>query len=134
MRITRDEDNATLHAVLDGEVLLPCPFCGSVGMELTNFSITRTTHYWVECWCGAKIDGDSYPNAEDEADHIKAAESAVAAWNKRISPAAVFIPIHDDVHALTYLDTKTGERVITTVSIAEDGTIGKYHIDMWTLN
>ena len=81
--------------------LVPCPFCGSEDLELSN---THTPYFSVECQeCGAEVHGEcigkhsathfSYstePRGQLEANYYglpinyaKAARSAVAAWNRR---------------------------------------------------
>lgn len=78
------EKKRTLHrfdAVLpDASGLLPCPFCGGRA-ELTH---TWTAHYWIECQdCEAEVPGQFSGKEHREADHRRAAESAIDAWNQR---------------------------------------------------
>lgn len=68
-------------SLLEEEVLLPCPFCGSSNVELVN---TWTACYWLECECGAQIDGESFPNDYSLADHEKSKRSAIEKWNRRV--------------------------------------------------
>jgi len=71
-----------------GRELRPCPFCGSTELELAN---TWTPSYWVECnCCGATKPGQAAnwktnDQAYDRSRHVKAAISAVDAWNSRFS-------------------------------------------------
>lgn len=78
--------------------LAPCPFCGSEELELCN---THSPSFWVECECGVEVHGEAFatrtsqsysaePEGPNEADYAglrpifrKAADSAIAAWNRR---------------------------------------------------
>jgi len=71
--------------------LNPCPFCGSIDLEVSN---THTPSYWVECHeCDAKAHGASfnYTTKQHNDFHSKplprpyvlARKSAIAAWNRR---------------------------------------------------
>lgn len=65
--------------------LLPCPFCGSNKMTIEN---THTPCYWVECECGARMEtaGVGYKSLAGKsrmANHRKAKQMAIDAWNRR---------------------------------------------------
>lgn len=85
--ITKHAASDLLTAELEGEELLPCPFCGSEA-ELAH---TWTAAYWVECLeCEAQRSGeyggdlsDVGDPDHDRASHIASAKSAVEAWNTR---------------------------------------------------
>lgn len=86
------------------EALLPCPFCGSDCVELSN---THTPSFWVGCKdCGAEVNGQYFPSRRKRVtkfsytattptspfesnyaglhvEYRKAADSAIAAWNRR---------------------------------------------------
>lgn len=89
-----------------GDHVLPCPFCGSRAVELNN---THNASYWVECaTCGAEHHGGKSVEVDDLkatlqrapargrsqaalarankallAAHMRAAKSALNAWNRR---------------------------------------------------
>lgn len=87
--------------------LKPCPFCGSTDIDLSN---THTAAFSVECNdCGAEAHGEyfegpraakhihysPFPQSDHEGDYHQlpenyrlAADSAVAAWNRRTSAPA----------------------------------------------
>ncbi|MBN6728751.1 Lar family restriction alleviation protein [Burkholderia multivorans] len=76
-----------------GHELLPCPFCGSTKLALTN---THTPSYWVQCLkCDAEAHGNvpsagrsQIPDRNDAVRiHRAAMRSAVRKWNKRVSGA-----------------------------------------------
>lgn len=62
--------------------LAPCPFCGEQELELAH---TWTESYWIECLtCGAEVHGTWGRGGKGtRAGHIRAAKSAVEAWNMR---------------------------------------------------
>lgn len=80
--------NLTLEV---GDSFLPCPFCGSVDIELAN---THRASYWMECRdCGATVHGKAHgrDRASDKLtmrQHRMAKRSALAAWNRRFGPLA----------------------------------------------
>jgi hypothetical protein len=68
-----------------------CPFCGSFDLELNN---THTACYWISCrYCAVEgitveVTGKSFSdNYSSEkipiANHKKAKQSAIDAWNRR---------------------------------------------------
>lgn len=65
-------------------ILENCPFCGSADLEVLS---THTPYYWVECICGAEVNGESFYKSErshhSREAHRKAALSAILKWNKR---------------------------------------------------
>lgn len=83
MKVTND---GTIHVALDNhDAIEPCPFCGSVEVELAN---TWTPSYWVECkGCGAEVHphGPSWKKGDDTkpAKHLASARRAMKAWNRR---------------------------------------------------
>lgn len=61
-------------------VLRACPFCGGD----PKLEHTWTASYWIECEdCGAEASGKWAGDASKAKDHKKAAQSAIAAWNRR---------------------------------------------------
>ncbi|MCO8325950.1 Lar family restriction alleviation protein [Burkholderia cenocepacia] len=73
-----------------GHALLPCPFCGSTKLALTN---THTPSYWVYCLkCDAEAHGNMPSGAGSQIPnrngavriHRAAMRSAVRKWNKRV--------------------------------------------------
>ena len=63
-----------------GDVLLPCPFCGSSYLDLCN---TWTACYWIACAdCGAEATGAAEALGGQRA-HARAKKSAIRAWNRR---------------------------------------------------
>lgn len=71
----------------DREKLAPCPFCGETdGLEVTN---THTPSYWVECICGARMDGEYFEPRRNASKasllrlHEKAKASVIDRWNRR---------------------------------------------------
>lgn len=73
--------------------LMPCPFCGSVDLEVSN---THTPSYWVTCECGveahAGMVGDKVVFVNKGActrAHRKAFAAAIALWNTRANGLAV---------------------------------------------
>jgi len=81
MYTVKGPDGKAAHVVLEGEKLLPCPFCGSTNLELVN---TTTPTYWISCECSAEVTGDSYPDDGKGEHHISAAKSAIERWNHRV--------------------------------------------------
>ena len=77
---------------ITGEVLTPCPFCGSSDISILH---TWTHNYWAECNdCGCCKGTDSHVELENENDldklkdaHIEGFQGAVNAWNTRATQA-----------------------------------------------
>ncbi|EIP9221027.1 Lar family restriction alleviation protein [Salmonella enterica] len=71
-----------------GHTLAPCPFCGQDDeLEICN---THTASFWVECGCGAQMDGGynawagiSKTKEEALAHFEEALRDAVNNWNNR---------------------------------------------------
>lgn len=69
-------------AELKSAHLAPCPFCGGAG----KLEHTWTASYWIECEdCDAQADGPWSGDASKPQDHKRAAQSAIDAWNRRVS-------------------------------------------------
>lgn len=60
--------------------LSSCPFCGGEA----KLEHTWTASYWIECEsCEATASGTWSGDASKPADHKRAAQSAINAWNRR---------------------------------------------------
>lgn len=84
MKVVTECGGHIKHVQITDEKVLPCPFCGSTDIELCN---THAPSYWLECQgCGAQAHGEGFGDKgqNTKAAHVKAAKSALAAWNKRV--------------------------------------------------
>lgn len=77
-------DNEELNKAVEQleSTLEDCPFCGNNG-EIDN---TWSLCHWVQCVeCGVKVDDPKGKGEEGTVEeHIKSAERARDAWNKRV--------------------------------------------------
>lgn len=97
MKNVRDAAGINHFTLEATDHVLPCPFCGETefetdlvegGIQLVN---THTASYWIECPCGAEVHGESFERCRTMQrsgveKHRKAAESALALWNARVTP------------------------------------------------
>lgn len=91
------KDYGPIHLMLDDEdKLRPCPFCGErAGLKLEN---VNGPHYWIECPCSARVDGDAVPYGNEKGAHSmpkhrEAGRSAIRNWNRRVAQSALaFLP------------------------------------------
>ena len=73
-----------------------CPFCGTSalgeGVLPKGITLNNNSHdYWIECSCGARMDGEKFmlsydedPSSDTTIDtHVRSARSALARWNRR---------------------------------------------------
>ncbi|MGB6087753.1 Lar family restriction alleviation protein [Parvibaculum sp.] len=71
---------------ISNERLLPCPFCG--GKAHLKESVDQDGPYvWVECYCG--VDAFYTSSSSSHGVQFRDKNLAIAAWNRRQSPAGV---------------------------------------------
>jgi len=133
LKIVKEAEAPFLHAVLEGDIIMPCPFCGSSNIEL-NYLPTMYSAYHMQCECGVEVAGHPLPGkmrAEEE--HLVAAGSALMVWNRRVEIGSHVVPIGPEKYGAVFYEAEIKKARVITFHIGADGYIDLRSIDQTEL-